>query len=73
MTTKVGNVVVIAPERARTCELCGKNEECRPAGPNGEQVCFECAQKDKTALERYATRLFGPKPVMKSKCSRRKN
>jgi len=50
--------VVIEGEPDRRCELCGKEDECRPAGPKGEQVCFECAQKDQAALKRYADRLF---------------
>lgn len=42
----------IAPEPERTCELCGKVDECRPYGPLGEQVCFECASKDEAAMSR---------------------
>jgi hypothetical protein len=37
----------IAPELPRVCELCGKEAECRPYGPKGEQVCFECDMKPK--------------------------
>lgn len=33
----------IAEELPQVCELCGKIDECRPYGPNGEQICFECA------------------------------
>jgi hypothetical protein len=33
----------IAPEMDQMCELCGKIDECRPYGPNGEQICFDCA------------------------------
>ena len=33
----------IAEEVATVCEMCGKIDECRPYGPNGEQICFECA------------------------------
>ena len=58
MTKRIGDVVVIEGEPDRRCELCGKEDECRPAGPKGEQVCFECAQKDQAALKRYADRLF---------------
>ena len=28
------------------CELCGKFDELRPYGPNGESVCFDCGMKD---------------------------
>ncbi len=58
MTKRIGDVVIIAAEDDKRCELCGKEEECRPAGPKGEQVCWECANKDKAALERYSQRLF---------------
>jgi hypothetical protein len=51
---------IICAETDRRCELCGKTSECRPYGPKGEQVCFECAMKDKAATERGANRhLFG--------------
>ena len=50
----------IAAEPDRTCELCGKWTECRPYGPKGEQVCFECGQKDPAAMERGLYRhVFG--------------
>ena len=58
MTKRIGNLVVIAGEDDRVCELCGKEEECRPAGPKGEQVCWDCANKDKAAMKRYTDRLF---------------
>ena len=25
------------------CYACGKRADCRPYGPRGEQVCFDCA------------------------------
>jgi len=58
MTRRIGDVVVIAPEEDRRCELCGVEAECRPAGPKGEQVCHPCALKDPAAMERYNQRLF---------------
>ena len=42
----------IAQEKPQRCELCGKVEETRPYGPNGERVCFECGMKDKEAAKR---------------------
>ena len=35
----------IAVEPNSTCELCGKYEETRPYGPNGERICFDCGMK----------------------------
>jgi hypothetical protein len=28
------------------CEMCGKQDELRPYGPNNENICFDCAMKD---------------------------
>lgn len=58
MTKRIGNVVIIEGEDDKRCELCGKEEECRPAGPKGEQVCWDCANKDKAAMQRYSDKLF---------------
>ena len=58
MTQRIGDVVFIEDEDDKQCELCGKMEECRPAGPNQEQVCWDCANKDKAAMQRYSQRLF---------------
>lgn len=63
MTKRTGNVVVVTPEPDANCSMCGKLDELRPAGPNSERVCWDCAQKDKAALERYTERLFRPQVV----------
>lgn len=60
MSIRVGNVVVITPEEHRCCELCGNIDECRPYGPKGEQVCFDCAMKNEAAAKRQMNKhLFG--------------
>ena len=41
----------IAPEDEQYCELCGIIAECRPYGPNDEQICFDCAMKDEKTTE----------------------
>ncbi len=33
----------IAEQPPEVCEMCGSVAECRPYGPNGETICFECA------------------------------
>lgn len=43
---------IIIEEPPQVCELCGVVEECRPYGPKDEQICFECAMKDKETTER---------------------
>lgn len=52
----------IAQEKEQVCELCGKIDECRPYGPNGEQICFECGQKDlETTKRKFAEYVLGEK------------
>lgn len=54
----------IAAEPDQMCELCGKIDECRPYGPNGEQICFECAMLDEeTTKKKMAEYIFGEKSV----------
>ena len=51
---------IISEEPPQACELCGKIDECRPYGPNDEQVCFECAMKDEeTTKKKMAAYIFG--------------
>jgi hypothetical protein len=60
MSRRIGNVTVIEVEEDRRCELCGAIEECRPYGPKGEQVCFQCGMKNEKAAERQCNKhLFG--------------
>lgn len=50
----------ISEEEDRKCELCGKIEELRPYGPNGERVCFNCGMKDEEAAKRQMNKyVFG--------------
>lgn len=53
---------VIAPEPDQMCEMCGKIDECRPYGLNGEQVCFDCAMNkvgEEVVKKRMANYIFG--------------
>jgi len=60
MSRRVGQVAIIEGEDDRRCELCGKIDECRPYGPNGEQVCFDCGMKNEAAAQRQMNKhLFG--------------
>lgn len=52
MTRRVGRDLLIEREPDRQCELCGKQAECRPYGPKGEQICFACGQKNPEATRR---------------------
>lgn len=54
---------VIMQEPEQFCEMCGKLDECRPYGPNNEQICFDCAMKDDEskaiAEKKMASYIFG--------------
>ena len=43
---------IIAEQAPEVCEMCGAVEECRPYGPNDENICFECAMKDEATTEK---------------------
>lgn len=51
---------IISQQPDEACESCGSISECRPYGPNDENICFDCAMKDKETTERkMAAYLFG--------------
>lgn len=53
---------IIAAEEDQECQLCGAFDECRPYGPNGEQVCFDCGMKNEEATKRKMMEyIFGDK------------
>jgi hypothetical protein len=53
-------VVIIEPEPDGKCELCGKIDELRPYGPNGERICYECGMANKEVTEKRMNHiLFG--------------
>ena len=55
---------IIAPEPEQMCEMCGKIDECRPYGPNDEQVCFDCAMNkvgEETVKKKMNAYIFGEK------------
>ena len=43
---------IIQEELPQACQMCGVIDECRPYGPNNEEVCFDCAMKDEETTER---------------------
>ena len=50
----------IAAEHDQACELCGIIAECRPYGPNNEQICFDCGMKDEaTTNKKMVSYIFG--------------
>lgn len=66
MSRRVNGIAVIAAEPELICFECGKIAETRPYGPNGSEICFECAMKDKTRTEHnMGVKLFGARGEMK--------
>ncbi len=50
----------IAAESDGECKLCGTIAETRPYGPNEEEICFDCAQKNPEITRKQMHRfLFG--------------
>lgn len=50
----------IAEQAPEVCEMCGKVDECRPYGPNNENICFDCGMKDEeTTRKKMDAYIFG--------------
>ena len=63
MSERINGMPVIKVEPDSECELCGKIAECRPYGPNGESICFDCAMKyERTTVIQVGIRLYGMLP-----------
>lgn len=59
MSMRIGNVTIIEAEDDKKCQICGAISECRPYGPEGQQICYDCAMKDPIGTEiRMAKALF---------------
>jgi len=58
------NILTIDGTKHSQCQLCGKKEELRPYGPNGEFVCFECGMKDEEAAKRQFTNLLNKNDIV---------
>jgi len=53
IVTKEGDeIVLIYAEKEQQCDLCGKVDELRPYGPNGEKICPDCGMKDEATTKR---------------------
>ena len=63
MSERIGNIALIYGEKPQQCDLCGKIDELRPYGKNGEKICYDCGIKDKDTTERMmGIKLFGDNP-----------
>ena len=58
------NITIIDGTEHAKCEMCGKEEELRPYGPNGESVCFDCMMKDEEAGKRQFEKLLNVSDVV---------
>jgi hypothetical protein len=57
------DVFILSESSDAKCELCGKMDELRPYGPNGENICFDCGMKNKeTTKKQFLGRLRGDIP-----------
>lgn len=52
------HITTIDNSKHAKCDLCGKEAELRPYGPNGENVCFTCGMKDEPAAIRQFKKLL---------------
>jgi hypothetical protein len=55
---------IIEQQPVEVCEMCGAVDECRPYGPNGENICFTCATTKcdiEQVEKRMAQHIFGDK------------
>jgi hypothetical protein len=59
MTKVVNGTLIIAPEPADKCELCGAIAETRPYGPNGARICHSCGLKDHFETTRRMLKVWG--------------
>lgn len=54
---------IIQEQEPECCEMCGKIDECRPYGPNDENICFDCAmatpESKAIAEKKMAAYIFG--------------
>ena len=51
---------IISDQEPECCEMCGVIAECRPYGPNDENICFDCAMKDEdTTRRKMEAYIFG--------------
>lgn len=60
MSKRIGDLIIIEAEDDDVCDLCGKIDELRPYGPNGELICYDCGMKNQEVTNRMMGRiLFG--------------
>ena len=58
MTRIVNGMLIIEPEPDDKCEYCGKIDELRPYGKNGERICYDCGMKNEEETDRQMKKMF---------------
>ena len=56
---KLNGILIIEAEPDGTCQTCGKTDETRPYGPNGSEICFQCAFSTPERAEEAKSRFIG--------------
>lgn len=51
-------IIHIEPEESAICDFCGKKEELRPYGPNGERICFSCGEANEPTTTQMMKKIF---------------
>ena len=52
--------MIIKERKPQRCEMCGIIDETRPYGPDYEEICFDCGQKNpEITKQRCMEYLFG--------------
>ena len=51
-------ITIIDSGEPAKCDLCGKVDELRPYGPNGESICFDCGMKDEETTAKQFKKLI---------------
>ncbi len=60
MSERIGAQAIIYKETPQQCDDCGKIDELRPYGANGECICYDCGMKDEETTEKMMKKvLFG--------------
>lgn len=54
----------IVPEPDRECEFCHTFTECRPYGPNNEQICWRCGMANPETTRRKMREYLGEGPMV---------
>lgn len=52
-------IIIIEVEDEQICSYCGKKAECRPYGAGGQQICFECGEKDEEITVKEFDKFMG--------------